>query len=266
MPQFDFVQEQLLLGAVATTTAGGGDIDSYTNEVLAQVNTIPIGGTTDGVYTVQLDGDEGTFQFSFTASTNTADQIADGLAAAVLADPDLLNIVDASATSGTPVLLTFRHTNQVWTITFPSNPGSNMTLTTTTAAGGTDIGLGLAVVSGTAQNFCIAPTAGSVAADFLGVTERSLASQINRGIPTDVDSFEPGNSVSVLSRGDITVFAEDAVTFGAQVFVRIVATGTESFGAIRSDVDGTDAIAWPGAIFQDTSTAAGLVRIRVNLP
>ena len=64
MPQFDFVQEQLLLGAVATTNAGGGDIDSYTNEVLAQVNTIPIGGTTDGTYTVQLDGDEGTFQFS----------------------------------------------------------------------------------------------------------------------------------------------------------------------------------------------------------
>lgn len=266
MPQFDFVQEQLLLGAVATANAGGGDIDSYTNEVLAQANTIPIGGTTDGTYTVQLDGEEGTFTFSFVAVAQTADQIADGLAAAATADPDLLNIVTVAGTPGTPVLLTFLHANQAWTITFPSNPGTNMTLTTTTAAGGTDIGLGLVVVSGTAQNFVIAPTVASVAADFLGVTERSLFAQINRGIPTEVDAFEPGNTVSVLSRGDIVVFSEDAVTANAPVFVRTTATGTEVFGAVRSDADGGDALTWPGAIFRDTSTAAGLVRIRVNLP
>jgi hypothetical protein len=141
-----------------------------------------------------------------------------------------------------------------------------LTLVQTQAAGGTDIGLGLVVRTGSTQDLAVAPVVGTTAIQFLGVTERSLMAQVNTGIGTEVDHFEPGTKMSVLRTGDIWVVAEEAVTFGAQVFVRIVATGTELAGAVRSDVDGTDAIAWPGAIFRDTSTASGLVRVRLNLP
>ncbi len=264
MPQFEFVQPVGLLGAVASGAVE--EIDSYTNPLLAQANTVPIGGTTDGVYTIQLDGEGGTFQFSFTASGSTAAQIADGLAAAATADPDLLNILTAAGTPGTPLLLNFLHAGQTWAISFPSNPGGNMTLTTTTAAGGTNIGLGLVVVPGSSQELAVPPTGSSAAADFLGITERSLMAQVNRGIQTETDAFEPGDEMSVLRSGDIWVYAEDAVTFNAPVFVRRTAAGTEVLGAVRSDADGGDAITWPGAVFRDTSTGAGLVRVRLNLP
>lgn len=57
MPQFDYEMPVAVNGQIAT-----GDprsIASYTNELLAQESEVAIGGTTDGTYTVQIDGEEG---------------------------------------------------------------------------------------------------------------------------------------------------------------------------------------------------------------
>lgn len=264
MPQFQFVQPVALLGSVAT--GAHVEIDPYTNELLAQIDTITCTAPAAGVYTIQIVGEEGTFQVSVTmGGAETAAQFVAAWVVAFDADPDLLNIVNA-VDADPDLVLNFIHTGQVWVTTLAADPGPDMTLVATQAAGGTDIGLGLVVVGGTDQTLAIAPTAGSVALDFLGVTERSLMSLVNTGISTDVDHFEPGDKMSVLREGDIWVFAEDAVTFNDPVFVRTTATGVEQFGAVRSDADGGDALTWPRAVFRDTSTASGLVRIRLNLP
>lgn len=73
-------------------------------------------------------------------------------------------------------------------------------------------------------------------------------------------------AMSVLRRGRIWVYVEDAVVAGAQAFVRAVATGSEKLGAFRSDVDGTDAGALPGSRFKLTAGAGELTILEINLP
>ena len=70
MPQFSYDHPVAINGQIASMSPA--TVDSYENPLLAQVSTVTVGGTTDGVYTVQIDGPEGSFQVSFTASGNTA--------------------------------------------------------------------------------------------------------------------------------------------------------------------------------------------------
>ena len=147
MPQFSYDHPVAINGQIASMYPI--TVDSYENPLLAQVSTVTVGGTTDGVYTVQIDGPEGTFQVSFTAAGNTADQIAAGLEAAADLDPDLLNI--AVASSATNVLtLTFIHPGSVYTVSAPSAP-SALTVATSQAAGGVTVGLGVADFRGLSE-------------------------------------------------------------------------------------------------------------------
>jgi hypothetical protein len=265
MPQFDFNHPVLVKGQIAES--GPRLIDSYTNELLAQSNDIPIGGTTDGDYTVQIDGEEGTFTFTFAASGNTADQIADGLAAAVLADDDLANIVVAASTSGTPLELRFIHTGKVYTISFPSNPGSNMTNTLVQAAGGVDFQLGVGVVQGSADDLGAAPSASTVDADVLGFSVIGMETRVAEGLSTNVDVISPGGVISTMRMGTFAAEVEEAVAANAQAFMRIQNPGPGQFvGSLRSDVDGGNAIALTGVIFKTSTAGVGLAVVKVNRP
>jgi hypothetical protein len=59
---------------------------------------------------------------------------------------------------------------------------------------------------------------------------------------------------------------EDAVTAESAAFVRFVAAGAEQLGAFRSDADGTDAVALPGAKFVTDAIAGELALLDINLP
>jgi len=265
MPQFEFDHPILVNGQISES--GPRKIDSLLNELLAQETEVPIGGTTDGTYTVQIDGEEGIFQVSFVAVAQTADQIADGLAAAILADVDLINIVDASSTSGTPLELDFLHAGKTYTITFPSNPGGNMSVVVVQAAGGTDVQLAVAVVQGSTDETALAPDSGSVDADIVGFTVRNMGIQVNSGIQTNTDVVSPGEMLSVMSQGNFVGQTETAVVKGADVFIRIDSPGAgQFFGGLRNDVDGGNAIQVLGCVFNSTLTAAGLAKVRVNRP
>jgi len=61
------------------------------------------------------------------------------------------------------------------------------------------------------------------------------------------DGYKAGDMMSVLFRGRAWCLNEEALAFGDTVYVRHVATAPEQLGAFRTDVDGTDAAALPGA-------------------
>lgn len=263
MPQFQYNQPVAINGQIASMSPW--TVDSYENPLLSQVSTVTVGGTTDGVYTVQIDGPEGTFQVSFTAAGNTADQIAAGLEAAADLDPDLLNITVAS--SATNVLtLTFIHPGSVYTITAPSAP-SALTVAAVTAAGGVTIGLGVAVVQGALDDQAGLLAGGSVDADVLGITIRSLDMNVNQGDPVVDDGYFGGATMAIMRGGELFANVEDAVAAGGGVFARIVVNAVgQVLGGLRSDADGGDAIALAACTFRTTTTAAGLARIKINRP
>ena len=102
-----------------------------------------------------------------------------------------------------------------------------------TSGGGVTVVLGVGVVPGSGDKFAIAPTATSVDADFLGITELGVPAQINTGNPVDVDGFAPGASLGAFSAGP----------------------------AVPSEV-----IALTGVRFRKTTSSAGLTVVRVNRP
>ena len=101
---------------------------------------------------------------------------------------------------------------------------------------------------------------GTITADTTG-----LANDFGEG--SDAATFAPNSTLSVLRRGEAWVLTEDAVTKGADAFVRIAnAVGADPLGLFRIDVDGGDAIAMTGARFASTTTGRGLVKVRINRP
>ncbi len=67
--------------------------------------------------------------------------------------------------------------------------------------------------------------------------------------------------VRILRSGRIWMLAEDAVTYGAPVFVRFDAGGE---GRVRSDADTANAVALPGASFRSIAGAGELVIVEFN--
>lgn len=72
-----------------------------------------------------------------------------------------------------------------------------------------------------------------------------------------------GDVVRIMRRGRIWMVTEDAVIYGAPVFVRFTAGGS-GIGSVRSDIDGGDAVALPGASFRGIAGIAGLVPVEYN--
>lgn len=73
------------------------------------------------------------------------------------------------------------------------------------------------------------------------------------------------STMSILHKGIFWAQVEDAVIAGGAVFVRFVAGTGEQLGAVRSDADGSDAVALPNARFKTSASAGGLAQISLNL-
>ncbi len=263
MPQFQYNMPQWLVGQIASMSPW--TVDSYANPLLNQITEVTVGGTTDGVYTLQVDGEEGSFQFSFTAAGNTADEIAAGLEAAADLDPDLVNIVDVSSAANV-VTLDFIHDGMTYLVTAPSAP-SALTIANSQEAGGVRVDLGVAVAQGPLDDQAQPLGAATVDADVLGITIRSIDMETNEGVPALDDGYRPGATMAVQRGGEVIAPVEDAVTAGAPVFARIVLNAAgQQLGGLRSDADGGDAIQLSATVFRTSTTGAGLARIKINRP
>jgi len=77
-------------------------------------------------------------------------------------------------------------------------------------------------------------------------------------------NYATGDMVRIAVSGEVWVAAEDAVTAGADAFVRFTDAAT-TLGTFRSDVDGTDAVALPNAKFSTTTAGAGLAKVQLGI-
>lgn len=271
MPQFTFDHPVATLGAKAT--ANSCVINSYANELLAQISALAFSGNLSaGDYTFQVEGPEGVFAFTLSAAGGETPAAASTAFVALLdVDPDALGLFAASDLAP-GVGLDFLHTGAVYTLTITSNPGGVMSVSTSQAAGGTEIGLGLGVVPGTGEAsgapHVRAPEAGTVDADFLGVSTReTLDVLVNEGNVTTPNVYAPGSVLAVMEEGDVWVRTEDSAAFNGAVYMRTQNGTTDApLGGFRSDDGGGDAILISGARFRTASTGPGLVRLTLNRP
>ena len=273
MPQYSYSYPKTgLLGQIYDYYGVGlSPIDSLTVAVPTQSDQVAVGGTTDGTYTVQIIGEEGTFQFSFDASGNTADEISDGLALGAANEVALRNIVDTSATSGTPLALDFLQPGYAYEVSFPSNPGGHLSLSPQSSAIGLPIGLGkgvAATASGLARPF----TGADTAQNFRGIVTRNAelvqflpaAGQPLAGASETL--YLPGDQLSVARSCAVWVDAEAAVSVDDPVFCRAIATGTELNGALRNDADGGDAFQVAGRWLTATTGPGQRALVLINTP
>lgn len=232
------------------------------NQMVAQESRVSVSGTTDGVYTVQIESEEGVHTISFTASSDTTLEIVQGLEAAADANDALVNVLVATAVdAGTDYLkLAFIHPGRVYTVTLTADAAGSSTVATQTAAGGTDVRVGCAVVRGSAVGTAAAPTSASVDSDVIGIAYRG-ANVLLRDTAADntQDRYAPGDTMDVLEAGSVICRSETAWTDGGAVYVRRIATGTEVLGALRASGDGT------ARVLTGTPTAANATVYQLRL-
>jgi|GEM_PF-3571971 len=266
MPQFAYSrQPRLLLGQQYSLDPCAKD--SYLNPLLPQIDTVAFAGAGSGDYTIQIQGEEGTFDVTINAAPATAALFV----TAFDADGDLDSIVSAADVAG-DLVLTFLVPGRDYRVFLTENPSTDMTLTATQTPGGPSLPLGAAVrYSQTDPETSVeAVGATTVAANIAGVTVRNESIEFNegnRGGFDGTDQFVAGETVTVGRLGEFVVQVEDAVTAGAGAFVRIANAPASSVdGAFRSDTAGGDAIALPGARYRTSTDGPGLAVVTLTLP
>jgi hypothetical protein len=89
-------------------------------------------------------------------------------------------------------------------------------------------------------------------------------------VPFDVSrtglTYAANEAAPVVRKGRVWVSSETAAYQGREVYVRMVAGGGESLGAIRATPDANDCALLRGARFASTNSAAGFVLVELNLP
>ena len=263
MPQFSYDYPIATIGQLGTWV-GNVNIDSLVWPLLAQNTTVTVGTSTAGLHTIRIQGQEGLFDSSFTVVAETVAQLTDALAAAITANTDLLNIVVATSDGVSEIDLAFLQNGYSYTVSYPANPGTDLSTTAETAAGGPRLPLGIGLVDA-GNRVGRLPTTGDVALDILGIVVRNAEQVLTLDVIQPAPGFESPSEISVLLEGSCWVAPEVAVAVNDPVFVRVVATGTEQAGALRNDADGGDAVQLPGR-FRTAAAANGLARIEINLP
>lgn len=270
MPQFNYDQPQWRLGQAAN--ARNKQSDSLGNELFAQITTVTAGGFTSGTYTMQIEGDEGIYQVTTGAITPaSAADVAAAMATAIENDPDVLGLLSSFAyvAAADNFVLNFAARGSVYSVTFPSNPSTDLSQALTQAPGGTKVPLGVCIVQGSSDALGTLPSGSSTDADFVGISVLNNDSEINDGLPGSFSGYAAGFEMKVANVGDWIVHTEDAVAKGGDVFMRITAGATpdlQQLGALRSDADGGNAILLSAVKWQATTSAAGLVPVRLNRP
>lgn len=270
MPQINYGEQPVaVVGQVATYE--DAVIDSLTNELLAQVTTITVGGTAaDGTYSFTATGPDGEqFSASFVRGAGeTNAQIATALFADATGDDEWLNAATFVDGGSGVLTLTFIHPGRAYTFTTSAPTGASITPANTQEAGGVDIQMGVAVAEGSADDLAAVLSGSTVDDDLAGIVVRGMDGLVNDlgegGAPA---TFAPNATLSVLRRGEAWVTVEDAVAKGADAFVRIQnpAAG-DPVGLFRSDADGGDAIEMTGARYASSTTGRGLAKVRINRP
>ncbi len=126
---------------------------------------------------------------------------------------------------------------------------------------------GVIVSQGTADLGAVVPATAAAVVAAIGVVIYNALLPAPSDDATTND-FAANRAAEVMNEGQIWAVCEDAIAAGAQVYCRYTANGAGKLqlGAVRSDVDGGNAALLPNCRAQSTSTGAGVIKLRVNLP
>lgn len=103
-----------------------------------------------------------------------------------------------------------------------------------------------------------------VAADVLGVSV--MDHNREQQLVTGTTQYAINEPVNVLRQGAVYVYAEEAVNPDSTVYVRMVTNGTKIRGMFGASSDSAKCLALSYAKYADAITAAGLVKLEINLP
>lgn len=224
--------------AVAYRNVAGTECKLGLTPPARNLYTVLVSGNTDGTYVLAVEG----VTFTFTASSNTATQIRDGLIALINASVAVTKSVrcvikDAdefyveSLSDGVPITVVADNA---------TGTGSDLTVSETTVETFGDVFAGVAMLSHTEAN--------DQKRDLI-----DMASPI-----AGTDGYNRGAMVNVLAKGRIWVEVEEAVSPGDAVYVRYVAGASEKQGIFRKSVDSTDCVKLDNARWVVGASAAGL--------
>lgn len=242
-----------------------------------EITTLTFAGTaTDGVYSAEfqdLDVDNITVSITRTGgvpSTNT--DLAVAWVAAANNDADLRRFFIITNAAGVVTIIARENGNPfILTNEVVTGPGTLVAAETQTATPAT-LPMGIAVVLDAAnKKVILPPNVSSTAFQIQGITWDGMSQADSTLIPTlgttgEFESpFAAGSMVPVAKAGVFYVNPEVDITQGDPVFVRVTATGTEVFGALRNDSDGGDALQIQGQ-WEWNGTANTPTAVRINLP
>jgi hypothetical protein len=130
------------------------------------------------------------------------------------------------------------------------------------------IDAGQGVKQGTADEQCDLPSASG---DVTGLPNLGIAiydeSLPNAWPPGTSNCYPAGQAVSILRRGRIWVYVEEAVTPASTPYMRYASgAGGSKVGRFRASADTATAAAFPGSRFVTSAGAGALALLEINLP
>ena len=127
---------------------------------------------------------------------------------------------------------------------------------------GSDIKFGRAVVRGSDDDGCTLPSA--TGGKFIGVTAATSAGLVNDD--EDTNLYSQYSSGNVMDFGEIWVYTEVAVTPGEDVYFRHTAEASplDEVGRFRNDSSDGNADKIEGAVWQTTTSAGGIGKIKLG--
>lgn len=124
---------------------------------------------------------------------------------------------------------------------------------------------GLFVCQGTRDEQCKLPTSSAEVAKGIGIARSNVSR--DTAFPSSGATYPIGDVVSAVSRGQVWVLVEEAVTPMSAVYVRYdTGSGGSQKGAFRASADTSTAAAVTGARYLTTAGIGALALVDLNLP
>lgn len=203
-----------------------------------------------------------------TVSTDTDAATTRGLLVVAINASAFLNTkVQAADGAGGVFTLTSLIAGLDFTLTGAGTGSADITPISTTTANSAEqpMDAGIFVKRGSNAGEVRLLESGDVLADIVGMLEHRHQGAELETLSSE-KQYSAHSQVPVAYRGEYVVDVEDAVAEGATPFVRIIASGVNSqTGKLRSDADGSNAIALTGAKFMSSTSGAGKARVAINM-
>lgn len=231
--------------AIAGQPVGPRSSVPKTLPALAQITLVSTAngsGTDDWV--ISITDDETGQAYSLTATGSATEAtLAANLEAAFAADAKLRDLFTLSVDSSSDVDATFtaKHGGRSYTFAATGGTGAN-TITTSQAAGGSDLALGIMVALASTPGQMRALASTDTADNVAGLLFRTDANHYQDYVETlsSVPVARRAGTYEVMEEGRCWVTSEDAVTLGDPVYVRKAQTSSAGvLGAFRSSPAGT---------------------------